>query len=177
MIYLVDTNVFFEARDEYYSFEVAPGFWDWLERANELGKVYSNVSVYSEIVPGKKTEDGKPDDCARWAMKNRESFFLPLPENMTKRASRIADWAKRTYDDALAEEFAEAADQSLVMQGFLEDFVVVTHESRKRKRNKIKIPVACDAFGVECINTYELLLREKVKLGLKDYSKERPRQE
>ena len=30
-MYLLDTNVFIEAKNRYYSFDLAPGFWEWLE--------------------------------------------------------------------------------------------------------------------------------------------------
>jgi len=29
-VYLLDANVFIEAKNTYYSFATAPGFWQWL---------------------------------------------------------------------------------------------------------------------------------------------------
>ena len=41
MAYLLDTNVFIEAKNRYYSFEVCPGFWDWIVAENAAGHVFS----------------------------------------------------------------------------------------------------------------------------------------
>ena len=32
MVYLLDANVFIEAKNHYYRFEVCPAFWEWIER-------------------------------------------------------------------------------------------------------------------------------------------------
>lgn len=32
-MYLLDANVFIEAKNRYYGFDLAPGFWDWLDAA------------------------------------------------------------------------------------------------------------------------------------------------
>ena len=36
-MYVVDANVLIEAKNRYYAFDLAPGFWKWLERVNEGG--------------------------------------------------------------------------------------------------------------------------------------------
>lgn len=33
MTYLIDANVLIEAKNRYYAFDIAPGFWKWLDRA------------------------------------------------------------------------------------------------------------------------------------------------
>ena len=34
MMYLLDSNVFIEAKNRHYPFDVVPAFWDWLVRAH-----------------------------------------------------------------------------------------------------------------------------------------------
>ena len=34
-MYLLDTNVFIEAKNRYYAFDIAPGFWTWLDTAHQ----------------------------------------------------------------------------------------------------------------------------------------------
>jgi hypothetical protein len=40
-MYLVDADVFIEAKNKHYAFDVVPGFWDWLLAANADGMVES----------------------------------------------------------------------------------------------------------------------------------------
>jgi hypothetical protein len=41
MAYLLDANVFIEARRRYYGLDFCPAFWDWLIAASARGAVYS----------------------------------------------------------------------------------------------------------------------------------------
>ena len=47
MSYLLDTNTLIQAKNEYYAFDLCPGFWKWLERNNEGGMVHSIEPVCS----------------------------------------------------------------------------------------------------------------------------------
>lgn len=49
MAYLLDSNVFIEAKQRYYGFDFHPVFWDWLVQANEDGTVYSIEKVMAEL--------------------------------------------------------------------------------------------------------------------------------
>jgi hypothetical protein len=42
MTYLLDANVFIEAKNRYYGLDFAPGFWDWLTRRCSAGLVQSD---------------------------------------------------------------------------------------------------------------------------------------
>jgi len=33
-MFLVDANVLIEAKNRYYAFDIAPGFWAWLDQAH-----------------------------------------------------------------------------------------------------------------------------------------------
>lgn len=37
--YLVDSNVFIQAKNLHYGFDFRPAFWDWLVERNNAGKV------------------------------------------------------------------------------------------------------------------------------------------
>lgn len=41
MAYLLDANVFIEARRRHYGMDFCPAFWDWLFQANVSGRVFS----------------------------------------------------------------------------------------------------------------------------------------
>jgi len=49
MPYLLDSNVFIEAKNKYYQFSLCPGFWDWLIRENANGKIFSHDGVLNEL--------------------------------------------------------------------------------------------------------------------------------
>lgn len=49
MAYVLDSNVFIEAKNRYYAFDICPGFWDWLHAAHESGQVFSIEAVKQEL--------------------------------------------------------------------------------------------------------------------------------
>ena len=58
MTYLLDTNVFLQAKNLHYAFDFCPAFWDWLKQANNAGVVSSIEKVRDELVD---------DDASQWA--------------------------------------------------------------------------------------------------------------
>lgn len=50
MAYLLDANVFIEAKRRHYGFDFCPGFWDWLDRATDRGVVRSVSQVAAELL-------------------------------------------------------------------------------------------------------------------------------
>jgi hypothetical protein len=66
MAYLLDSDVLIRAKNDHYGFDLCPGFWVWLERANESSIVHSVEAVYNEIVVG-------GDELAEWARNHRGS--------------------------------------------------------------------------------------------------------
>ena len=61
MTYLLDANIFIQAKNLYYSFDFCPAFWDWLDRANADQKVFSIDKVRNELIAG-------DDSLAQWAV-------------------------------------------------------------------------------------------------------------
>ncbi len=69
--YLIDANVFIQAKNFHYRFEFCQGFWQWLNEAHYAGLVFSIDTVRQEI------NDGDKDDPVRlWADALPESFFI-----------------------------------------------------------------------------------------------------
>ena len=50
--YLLDTNVFIQAKNLHYGFDFCPAFWDWLDAQNRIGKVASIDKVADELRAG-----------------------------------------------------------------------------------------------------------------------------
>jgi hypothetical protein len=49
MAYLLDANVFIQAKNLHYGFDFCPAFWDWLIASNAAGLVFSIEKVGDEI--------------------------------------------------------------------------------------------------------------------------------
>jgi hypothetical protein len=47
--FVLDSNVFIEMKNGPYGFEIAPRFWEWIDREGEAGVLYSSSKVYREI--------------------------------------------------------------------------------------------------------------------------------
>ena len=41
MTYLLDTNIFIDAKNRYYGFDICPAFWEWLTKLNKSEIVFS----------------------------------------------------------------------------------------------------------------------------------------
>lgn len=47
--YLLDANVFIQAKNQHYGFDFCPAFWEWLVKENQSGKVASIDKVGDEL--------------------------------------------------------------------------------------------------------------------------------
>ena len=84
--YLLDANVFIQAKNLHYGFDFCPAFWDWLVEQNRAGKVASIEKVADELHAG-------ADELAEWAAARGDGFFL-RPDNTVLPALRaVSDWA------------------------------------------------------------------------------------
>lgn len=152
MSYLVDANVLIEAKNRYYAFDIAPGFWTWLEQAHDRGVVLSIEKVSKELRRG-------DDELATWAKTYRE-FFLPIDQSTTRFFAPLSIWAQsQNFTPAALSGFsANDADYLLVAFAAAHGHTVVTHEiAGSGSRKRVKIPDACRALGVSYVNTFQML--------------------
>lgn len=158
MAYLLDSDVFIQACNMHYSFTVCPGFWEWIGSANSVEKLFSIDKVQKEIGQGY-------GDLTDWA-NARTNFFLRSSDVRTFESLKLlATWASKNYKPAAYAKFFQSADLVLVGFAHAHGHIVVTQE-KYCSGAQVKIPNACEAIGVECINTWQLLLREQVRFVL-----------
>ena len=69
MPYLLDSDVFIQAKNLHYGLDFCPGFWDWLDGAHAAGTVFSIEGVGRELQAG-------ADELSAWAAA-RPGMFLP----------------------------------------------------------------------------------------------------
>jgi predicted nucleic acid-binding protein len=160
MAYLLDSNVFIEAKNSYYGFDFAPGFWEWLNKEHANENVFSIQMVRDELIGG-------DDELADWAKARGNDFFLPPDNAMLPSLATIAAWAQGgRYEAGAANLFLQAADYYLVAHAHAHGFDVVTHEKVSTSTKKIKIPDACIAHNVKALNTFQVLRIERARLVL-----------
>jgi len=162
-MFVVDANVLIEAKNRYYAFDIAPGFWTWLERAHALDLVCSIDAVRDELLAG-------DDELATWAEQHRR-FFSPLDQRSVDQFSALTAWVNsRDYVPSARSAFTGSdADYLLVAFAGAHGHVVVTHEQPSPEgRKRVKIPDACAAMGVSTIDTFGMLRGTEARLVLAD---------
>lgn len=163
-MFVLDANIFIEAHRRYYSFDIAPGFWQHLQQQAANGRLLSIDWVYREIA--KNDED---DELRGWANNEFLEFFQSTDSETVFAAYReVISWAmtQSQFSDAAKSEFASVADSWLVAYAKAFGCIVVTHETYSPNiKRKIPIPNACVALGITYINTFDMLRQLNIKLG------------
>ena len=160
MAYLLDANVFMQAKNLHYGLDFCPAFWDWLMASNAAHKVFSIEKVGDEILAGS-------DELAVWAEQRGEEFFLKPDDAILPVLGSVSTWANgQRYAPAAVNTFLQVADYYLVAHALAHKHVVVTHEVASPSLRKIKIPDACIGLGIKCMTPYEMLRRERARFVL-----------
>lgn len=154
--FLLDSNIFIHSKNDYYAFDICPGFWDTLIRNSREDRVISIDRVLAELKEGK-------DELSVWAGSTNDSFFQSTADPQVLIAySELMNWSASNsqFTDAAKVEFAEAdnADAWLVAYAKVKGCVVVTHEQFiPDVKRRVPIPNACKEFDIPYINTYDML--------------------
>lgn len=160
MPYLLDANVFIQAKNLHYGMDFCPGFWDWLLAANEAGTVFSIERVEDEL-------EGVEDRLSEWASDRGSGFFLKPDIDLLPALGQVSTWATGSgYEPAAVNTFLQAADYYLVAHGLAHEDTVVTHEVASTSTKRVKIPDACISLGVKCITPFAMLRKERARFIL-----------
>ncbi len=160
MPYLLDTDVFIQAKNLHYGLDFCPAFWDWLVAGNQAGSVFSIERVGDEIQAG-------ADELSIWAAQRGPGFFLVPDAAMLPALGRVSSWmAGQGYDPAAVNTFLRVADYYLVAYGLAHGYTIVTHEVPAASIKRIKIPNVCIGLGVKCITPFEMLRIERARFVL-----------
>ncbi len=160
MAYLLDANVFIQAKNLHYGLDFCPASWEWLIVNNAAGRVFSIEKVGDEI-------DAGADELAVWAAERDENFFLKPDTAMLPALGSVSTWAtSQRYDPAAVSTFLQVADYYLVAHAFAHGHTVVTHEIASASTKKIKIPNVCIGLGIKCMTPFEMLRRERARFIL-----------
>lgn len=122
MAYLLDANVFIQAKNLHYGFDFCPAFCDWIDAENQKRNVFSIEKVRDELLAGE-------DQLAEWAKARTPEFFLQPTSTILPSLGIVSTWASSgTYEPVAVNTFLQVADYYLVAHAHANQFVVVSHE-------------------------------------------------
>src|SRR6266705_2398610 len=160
MAYLLDANVFMEAKNLYYGLDFCPAFWDWLIVQNAAGQVFSIERIEDEIEAG-------ADELAEWVAERGSDFFLKPDAAILPALAKVSTWVTgQNYEPAAINTFLQVADYYLVAYALAHGQTVVTHEKASTSTKNIKIPEPCIGLGIKCMNPFEMLRKERARFVL-----------
>jgi Domain of unknown function (DUF4411) len=164
MAYLLDADVFIQAKNLHYGFDFCPAFWDWLIASNAGGRVFSIEKVGDEIAAG-------DDDLSGWAASRGAAFFLKPDAAMLPALGAVSTWVTaQSYEPTAVNTFLQVADYYLVAHALAHGHTVVTHEKAQPLARKIKIPNVCIGLNIKCVTPFEMLRLERARFILEPVS-------
>jgi predicted nucleic acid-binding protein len=164
MKYLLDTNVFIEAKNRYYAFEIAEGFWEWLELLANEQSFLTVKEVREEII-----NSYHDDQLEAWLRTFPLKQFIDTDLEIQANQRQIANYIVKheVFSPENKYTFLEKADPWLIATAMTRGFTIVTHEAKAGAgTKKVKIPNICEVFGVDYISLFDVMKVKKVKLRL-----------
>lgn len=160
MSYLLDANVFIQAKNLHYGLDFCPAFWEWLVENNAAGQVFSIDKVADEMSAGE-------DELTDWMRALGKDLFLKTDTRVAARFGDVSNWAiGQNYEAAAINTFLQVADFYLVAHALVGGHVVVTHEVPANSVKRIKIPNACIGLDLRFMTPYDMLRREHARFVL-----------
>lgn len=153
--FLVDSNVFIEAKNFAYNFNYCKLFWDFLLALHSKGLVYSINAVKKELC-------AKEDPLCKWVKEELPPSFFESEVSSITNYAKLINWSM-TLDvtEKARTDFAsqDKADAFLIAHAMTHGFTIVTHErpSGGAPKKRIMIPDAAATHGVKTLTLYEFL--------------------
>lgn len=160
MSYLLDANVFIQAKNLHYGLDFCPAFWDWLLAGNAAEKVSSIDKVADELAAG-------ADELTDWMNQRGLGLFRQTDALVAAQFSHVSTWVmQQNYEPAAINTFLQVADFYLIAHALAGGHTVVTHEVPANSPRRIKIPNVCIGLKIDCITPYQMLRRERARFVL-----------
>jgi len=156
-VYVVDSNFFIQAHRESYPLDIAFSFWNKVKQLADEGRIISIDKVKNEIYD-------KNDALEAWCKANLPEDFFKDSSQVMEAYGQVSAWAiskSAHYMPNALNEFLDAdeADAFIVAYALADptNRVIVTQEkSEPNRKNKVKIPEACNALNVQFVNTIDM---------------------
>lgn len=155
--YWIDAVVLIQASNKYYRLDRVPKFWVFLGRELQTGRIKSPKIVFQEITDGH-------DILADWVRQRREKgLCITASREVQQCYAQISEHVCNKYKTHQAAEFLKGGDGWVIAHAMATGGTVVTEETAKSKKAKVKIPTVCRALNVRCVNTFDML--EELEAG------------
>lgn len=151
--FVLDANVFIEARKRYYAFDLCPAFWDSLLVEHINGHLLSIDRIKDELTD---------PEIANWVSGGIPDAYWDnsRTQDVANSYAQMMAWvqANTQFKPEAKAEFATVADGWLVAYAHAHNYIVVTEEKySKDVRKKVPIPNVCLEFNVLCVDTFDML--------------------
>ena len=148
-MYVIDTSALLDGWARHYPPDVFPSLWSLIEEMIKVGELLSPDEVLAEL-------SQKDDAVYQWAKTNSAMFVL-LDEDIQRATQEILDQFPRLVG---AMKDRNRADPFVIALAKVKDAIVVTGEKSIGTRDRPRIPIVCDHFGISHRTMLELI-REK----------------
>lgn len=160
MSYLLDANVFIQAKNLHYGLDFCPAFWHWLLASSADGRVFSIDKVHDELMAG-------ADELTEWAKNEASALFLPTDAAALALFGQVSTWVvSQSYEPAAINTFFQVADFYLVAHALAGGHTVVTHEKPANSPKRVKIPNVCAGLGIRFMTPFQMLSSERARFVL-----------
>lgn len=160
MSYLLDTNVFIQAKNLHYGLDFCPAFWQWLVDNSNSGRVFSIDKVADEIAAG-------ADELTDWVQQQATGLFRATDAAVVAQFGRVSTWAiEQQYESVAVNTFLQVADFYLIAHALAGNHTVVTHEVPSNSTKRIKIPNVCAGLNLRFMTPYAMLRAEQARFVL-----------
>ncbi|MEO5305220.1 MULTISPECIES: DUF4411 family protein [Corynebacterium] len=157
--YLLDSNIIINAV-RLYPRDVFPSYWTSLENFVTAKTFFFHYSVQEEL-------ERRKDSVSAWFRSFvPQDQILHVDNDEIESYRRLSTWVAfdrvPRFDEAAVREFLDdAADSWLVASAHARNMSIITDEkSQPRRINRVKLPDAAAALGVQC-STYLDFLRSR----------------
>lgn len=149
-VFILDSNFFITAKNNWYPFANFPTFWEELLKRGKDGKFVICKEVYDEIVNGE-------DDLSDWIKDNKDTIKIlsSNDEIIIKNISLIMNSLQNNLilKSTAIENFAKGADPIIIAHAIANNYTLITQEKNDPNcKRKVLIPNVCNEFGVKWNN-------------------------
>jgi hypothetical protein len=139
LTYLIDSSALIEPHKRIFSFDVCPGYWDWLESALASGKVRCIHEVRSQILAG-------DDRLKDWVKGLPGSYFEKIDAKRAASMATVSAWVTNLnfYTPGAVGLFLSDADFHVISHAHAYSLKVVALEERDLKTSRVNMPKTCD---------------------------------
>ncbi|HOI25418.1 MAG TPA: DUF4411 family protein [Caldisericia bacterium] len=160
-MYCLDTNVFIEAWNKYYSPNFCPDYWCILNELGQRNIIFMPKEVFNEI-------DSSKDELTKWLKES--SIPVHSTDNIvTGNVTRIFE-ANPLHINLVQESKGKSlADPWVIAHAMKNKATVVTKENKSNYSNpnpkKIHIPDVCENMGIRWIDDYQMVKELGIKFS------------